>query len=344
MKTCDRPCVCFPASLSDILDAAIEGHPVDRFIQDALNISGKTLAVSSMHILMIEKDTNRVEASKSWLREGHGKINIRSLTLEDFPADMGGRGIFVCPDAEGSILDGFDSFMKKTSAGSFILIPLFQKGSTIGYLFADDGEERIWTRNEIEFLVFISKMIILYLENETIRNSLNRRITLENCISRIAVNYMKGDSFKRKIEYMLGELGKALEASNTYIFVRSEDKKFCINEYAWNAKGQAGKMNPMDSEHFSGIIKKLAQNEIVHIPDLRKLPEGDMARKMMESVGLEKGFMIPIRADDELWGCIGFGYANREHTWKEEDISLLLTIAGMTGWLISVDKAINKRA
>lgn len=182
---------------------------------------------------------------------------------------------------------------------------------------------------------FLKKLLLLRLiimgENITKFSSAEEdivfRLKLEKIISSISSKFVGISDIDDAIATTLGDIGKLSGASRSYLFLFNEDETIMNNTYEWCDEGvnsQMGNLKNLPIDMAPWWMKKLRNNETIHITDVSKLPvEAQAEKEMLESQDIKSLLVLPLYIGKELKGFIGFNNVVEAGNWDDSDIMLL---------------------
>ncbi|MBN1522042.1 MAG: PAS domain S-box protein, partial [Candidatus Aureabacteria bacterium] len=117
----------------------------------------------------------------------------------------------------------------------------------------------------------------------------------------------------------------------SYIFLAREDERSVENTHEWCAKGiesQIRRLKNLSEKDFTWFAGRLRRKEIIHIPDINKIPREAVSLKKLQKTQKTKSFIcVPMIYAGRLVGFLGFDSVLSKKKWEEKHINLL-RIAG----------------
>ena len=157
------------------------------------------------------------------------------------------------------------------------------------------------------------------------------RLKLEKIISSISSRFVGISDIDDAIATTLGDIGKLSGASRSYIFLFNEDKTTMNNTHEWCAEGmspQADNLKNLSIDMAPWWMKKLRNNEIIHIADVSKLPvEANAEKEMLESQGIKSLLVLPLYIGKKLKGFMSFDNVVEARSWDDNNIMILREIS-----------------
>ena len=176
---------------------------------------------------------------------------------------------------------------------------------------------------------------------------LRRREAILQAVAFAAECFLKKTtSWEESIEEVLERLGRAAEVSRVYIFenYRDEDgERWTSQRYEWAAPGISAQIDnpllkafPYRAVGWDRWADTLSRGEALH-GHVREFPE--TVRKELRAQEIESIVMVPIFAEGEWWGAIGFDECLAEREWFAAEIDALKAAADTLGAAIQRERA-----
>jgi len=175
-------------------------------------------------------------------------------------------------------------------------------------------------------------------EHKRLEESLRRREAILQAVAYAAEHFLKAPSWEDDVDLVLARLGQASEASRVYVFKNHTDatgELLASQRYEWVAPGVTAQLDNPDMRGISwrsGAMRRAA--EILssggcvsgHVRDF--LPA---EQEMMSTQDIQSMVVVPIFADGEWWGFMGFDECVREREWFAAEIDALKAGASTLG-------------
>jgi len=180
-------------------------------------------------------------------------------------------------------------------------------------------------------------------EQEQAEEKIKFRVELEKTISFISSRFVGISDIDESINAMLEDIGKLSGASRAYLFLFNEDGATMDNTHEWCAEGVSPQIDnlkscPMDMAPW--WMKKLRNNETIHIIDVSKLPvEAQAEREILENQDIKSLLVLPLYIGGELNGFIGFDNVIKTGSGTDTDITLLRLSSEILGSALERKKA-----
>lgn len=177
--------------------------------------------------------------------------------------------------------------------------------------------------------------------------ALRRRDAILRAVAFAAERFLKQTTpWQESAHEVLERLGVAAEVSRVYIFenYRGEDGElWSTQRYEWAAKGVSSQMdNPlMEALPYRGTgqgrwEELLSRGELVH-GHTREFPEE--AQTQLRRQDILSIVVVPIFAEEEWWGFIGFDECLAEREWSGAETEALEAAANTLGAAIQRERA-----
>ena len=198
------------------------------------------------------------------------------------------------------------------------------------------GKKKEKTREQLVREVNRLKKKMTHLEtSEAIEKSLRRRLEFEKAVYDISSRFMILSDIDQEIQHSLADMGRLSGADRTYLFLFNKDGNLMRNTHEWCTVGvnpQIENLQDLRSDTFPWWMKKLENDEVIHIEDVSQLPrEANAEKEILESQGIQSVLVIPVSIGDRLAGFIGFDNVKSTGTWNAYDLALLQLVSNVFG-------------
>lgn len=159
---------------------------------------------------------------------------------------------------------------------------------------------------------------------------LQRKDRILEAVSFAAEQFLQAGTWTETIQSVIERLGQAAEVSRIYIFRKhnsGQQKTLMSQVYEWTAPGITSQM---DNSALQGLdvakagFQRWLDNFEKHLPVyglVRDFPESE--RSFLFSQGIKSLLCIPIFAENNLWGFVGFDDCLNERHWSKSEIEAL---------------------
>lgn len=172
-------------------------------------------------------------------------------------------------------------------------------------------------------------------ERKRIEEALRRRINFEKTVANISTRFVVLEDFDKAVFKSLADAGRLSGAGRVYLFQFRDNGDIMDNVHEWCDEGvtpEIEHLQNLPTAMFPWLMKCLHAGNVIHIDDVSKMPpEAAAEKKEFEKEGIKAILILPVYAEKELTGFIGFDNVVTPHTWQEEDITLLHIAAEIIG-------------
>jgi len=144
------------------------------------------------------------------------------------------------------------------------------------------------------------------------------------------------------INEMLEAVGEFTKVDRVYIFKHDYHRRVTSNTHEWCAEGitpEIDNLQEFSFEHFIDFLETNQKGEIVHIPDVAKLPVNHAMRSLFEAQGIQSMIMLPLFSEDLNSGFVGFDAVKHKKTFTGQEINLLTVLAEIASNVLTRQKA-----
>ncbi len=161
------------------------------------------------------------------------------------------------------------------------------------------------------------------------------KLDLQRVISDISSRFVGISNIDDAINDSLAEIGILSHADRTYLFLFRENGTIMDNTHEWCAEGvspQKDALQDLPCAMFPWWMERLQRREIIHTPDVSKMPgEAGAEKEILEMQNVMSVLALPVFIQESLYGFIGFDNVLSVGKWDNEDLSLLLIISEIIG-------------
>jgi signal transduction histidine kinase/PAS domain-containing protein len=184
-------------------------------------------------------------------------------------------------------------------------------------------------------------------ERKRAAEEIQRRLEFEETIAKVSSRFVGISDLHIAIRDSLADIGVLSRASRAYLFLLNGENKTMDNAQDWYAAGvnqPINKLKIISCEVYPEWVNKLNHGEVVHIPDVSKIPDADAVKEMLMGQGIKSALMLPVVAGGKLTGFIGFDNINEVGQWSENDIALLRLSSEIIGNALERKEATDQLA
>lgn len=161
---------------------------------------------------------------------------------------------------------------------------------------------------------------------------LHYRLKLESTLAAISTDLAQVDSSEldSKINSSLQQLGEAVEAGRSYLFLVDRQRGLFSNTHEWCADGvlpQKSLLQDLQIDSFQDLLDFLSTGKVLTISLADSGSDMPALRKHMQETGIASAINVPLQGSGNIEGFIGFDAETEAKVWQEEDISVFLTAA-----------------
>ncbi len=166
-------------------------------------------------------------------------------------------------------------------------------------------------------------------ERKQAEDQLRYRLEFEQLIAGISTHFINldCDQIDQAIQTALQQIGAFEKVDRSYVFQFTEDGTQMNNTQEWCAEGispQIENLQALPSDSFPWFYQKLQQFEIVHIPGIDNFPpEAQTEQLMLKRQSIQSMICVPIVAQGQLLGFVGFDAVQTAKNWTENSQTLL---------------------
>ena len=143
------------------------------------------------------------------------------------------------------------------------------------------------------------------------------------------------------INEMLEAVGEFTKVDRVYIFNHDYDRRVTSNTHEWCAEGITPEIDNLQAtpfNHFPDILEAHQKGEIVHIPDVSRMPENHAMRFHFEAQGIQSLILLPLFSENVYSGFVGFDAVKKKKAFTEQEINLLKILAEITSNVLARQK------
>jgi len=192
-----------------------------------------------------------------------------------------------------------------------------------------NGEGREYAREELEFLINISRQTAIAIQNAQLFSNTEYNASVNSLISQISSGFVNvdADEVDMQINLALQRISLFSRIDRGYLFQFSEDGQTMSNTHEWVDRGIDTHINeyqnvPTDSLPY--MLRHIRQGQIFHVSSVKDLPDDagiDRAILMREKT--QSIVCVPIIIRGRTQGFIGLNSVQHAKSWSAQDINML---------------------
>lgn len=281
--------------------------------QEALQKFDKTFDLNPSMLALIDYETRKfVDVNKAF-------VNMVGLPYEDI-IDKTVQELKICCDEKV-----FEYLNKKIEIEKKITnyeVELcFNNGRKIIGLFSCEIIE-------IQYRKYILQVITNITERKQIERALVEQTRLQEILMDVANTFINIpiDKSDEAINEALALLGEFTNTDRAYVFEYDHENRVCNNTYEWCSEGTTPEIENLQGIPFDAIpqwVETHFAGQIMHIPNVYALPEGDPVREILEPQNIKSLLALPMMDNDKCIGFVGFDAVRNYHNFSEKEQKLL---------------------
>ncbi len=232
--------------------------------------------------------------------------------------------------------DGVREILEPQDVKSLIAIPMMDNNKCIGFVGFDSViSHHNYSEKEKDLLLVFAQMIVNIRNRQLSFELIENQVETQKLITDISSDFVSVDSqnIDEKISRMLKEAGEFFDVDRSYIFILSEDYSVMTNTHEWHAKGissQKNSLNKLKTNTLKWWKNQLLTQNMIHIPDVNKLPDDAIAEKIeFERQEIKSLLCVPIINNKSILGFLGFDAVKESKNWNENQIGFLKVLSNM---------------
>ncbi|MGK3965598.1 STAS domain-containing protein [Sorangium sp. So ce118] len=172
-------------------------------------------------------------------------------------------------------------------------------------------------------------------KQKRVERALMQRIETKMLVASISSHFInvKLADIDRGFRSALAELGKALRADRTSLFLLSEDGRRFLNTHEWCAEGIPSLLEEravVSRDEYPWLVEKLFRLEVCDVPRVADLPEEAASeRRAFTERGIASLVRMPAAYAGRLVGVVGIDAVRSKRVWDKSVRALLQVIGEM---------------
>ncbi len=187
----------------------------------------------------------------------------------------------------------------------------------------------------LRMMTSIGCQIGQFMERKQSEEALRRRIEFEKTIANISTRFVILSDFNNAVFKSLADAGRLSGAGRAYLFQFRDNGKIIDNTHEWCGQGvspEIQRLQNLPTSMFPWLMENLHAGRVIHVADVSKMPpEAAAEKEEFERESIKSTLILPVYAEKELAGLVGFDNVVSVDPWHEEDIALLRMMAEIIG-------------
>lgn len=162
-------------------------------------------------------------------------------------------------------------------------------------------------------------------------DEIRARIRFQKTISQISADFVSvsESSLNVKTVNMLGLCGEGIRAEHAY-FVSLIPEPKIIERCKEGVEPAYNLVSDLHGGGFLWWMDQVQKSEVIHIPDVKKLPpEAYLEKSLFRQYDIKSLLSIPVEYQGRLLGLLLFGTANSANIWHENHLELVQIVANI---------------
>ncbi|WP_437319272.1 STAS domain-containing protein [Sorangium sp. So ce385] len=170
-------------------------------------------------------------------------------------------------------------------------------------------------------------------KQKRVERALMQRIETKMLVASISAHFInvKLADIDRGFQRALAELGKALRADRTSLFLLSEDGRRFLNTHEWCAEGVPSLLAEravVSKDVYPWLVDRLCRLEVCDVPRVADLPdEAESERRAFTELGIASFVRMPAAYAGRLVGVVGIDAVRSIRAW-DKSVRALLQVVG----------------
>lgn len=213
--------------------------------------------------------------------------------------------------------------------------PILIENNTLGVIEFFSNEIQPPDEDLLRMMASIGGQIGQFIERKQSEETLRHRIDFEKTVAGISTRFVTLSDFNNAVYKSLADAGRLSEAGRAYLFQLRDNAKIMDNTHEWCDEAvtpEIQHLQNLPTAMFPWLMENLHAGNVVHIADVSQMPpEAAAEKEEFEREGIKATLILPVYAEKELVGFIGFDNVVTTGTWHEDDITLLRIMAEIIG-------------
>jgi len=165
------------------------------------------------------------------------------------------------------------------------------------------------------------------------QEELRNRLEFERHITHVSTHLLnvKPEAFRQSILAALADIGIFFKVDRAYLFAIDHSRQTHSLTHEWHAEGiqpEQAQLQDVPLSQAPWIMKRLFDNQIVHIPDVEVMPvEAANEQQEFRREKIQSLILVPLFHAEHIAGFIGLDAVSCKRSWSE-DIQVSLRLLG----------------
>lgn len=184
------------------------------------------------------------------------------------------------------------------------------------------------------------------IQTERALEKFNSHLHQQNKISRSLSYFLQTENSSEVIYKILHNLLDQFHANRTYIIEYDLEKQ--LQNYSFKVNSENVSLpHPLIADLPMSATPWWTQQMTSHLPILLSTPEdlpqeAQREKQMLESQGIKSLMVIPMFAQDKVWGYMGIDMVNHYHSWSYEEYQWFASLGNIISICMELHRSKNK--
>ncbi|RZJ48296.1 MAG: PAS domain S-box protein, partial [Chryseobacterium sp.] len=304
---------------------------IDYIIQEAATVS-KTSRVSFWRY------SNDIITCKNIFSTDNQTLNDKNiLDKESYPIyfeTLQNKAIINAPDVFNKLetSEFRQAYFTKNKIKSMLDVPIFINGQLAGVAcFESTDEKREWDNEDINYAKTISDVISLAISSQ-MRLKAEKKLELKSeLLSALALcteKFLMSKSTNEMFEETYEIIGEASNVDHIFYYEKDFETQTISQKHKWSKDGvphQITKLQQFTEDNLKEIIVHSQSKKV--LSTLTRDLEDTFFKNLLVTNEIKSILILPLYANNNFSGFIGFDDCTRERKWTEDEIYIFQTLA-----------------
>ncbi|PWB28220.1 response regulator [Flavobacterium sp. HTF] len=304
---------------------------IDYIIQEAATVS-KTNRVSFWRY-----SDDIITCQNIFSRDSQTLNDKNILDKESYPIyfeTLKNKAIINAPDVFNKLetSEFKEVYFTKNKIKSMLDVPIFLNGQLAGVAcFESTDDKREWDNEDINYAKTISDVISLAISSQ-MRLRAEKKLELKSeLLSALALcteKFLMSKSTKEMFEETYEIIGEASNVDHIFYYEKDFETQTISQKHKWSKDGvmhQITKLQQFTEENLKEIILHSQSKKV--LSTLTKDLEDTFFKNLLVMNEIKSILILPLYANNNFSGFIGFDDCTRERKWTEDEIYIFQTLA-----------------